>query len=222
MMLRQIKLHGQNGFTILEMMIAASVFSVILLIAAAGVLSFTNAYYKGVTSTTTQQAARAVLDDVAQNVQVSGSGMSFGGGSGKWLCLKGSLQYAYQLGRPVTKSVTAHSLVKDSDSTCANSAILDSAFTSAEQREMLGEHMRLAVFDVQPVPSTSAFTIHVRVIYGDSDLLTVGGSDLPSGVDANPAWWANSANGPNVSCKSGIGSQFCAVSDLTTTVQARM
>jgi hypothetical protein len=65
--------------------------------------------------------------------------------------------------------------------------------------------MRLGDLTINPLGG-GAYTVHVRVIYGDSDVLT-----SPNGSD-----WSN------VTCQGGAGSQFCAVSDLTTTVQTRL
>jgi len=46
----------QSGFTLVELMIATMVFSVILLVITYGVVRFTNSYYKGLNSSTTNSA----------------------------------------------------------------------------------------------------------------------------------------------------------------------
>jgi len=214
---------GQRGFTILELMIATSVFSVILLVAAAGILSFTNKYYKGVTASTTQAAARAVLSDITQNIQLSsGSVLSDVNNGVGFICVNGSQQYAFRLGGPVVGSGNRHAMVKDSDSACENADVLGQTTLNATQREMLGDHMRLATFDVTPGPAarTPTYIVHIRLIYGEYDLMTINGHDLTAAQDVDAQWWAN--NGSQVTCKSTVGSQFCAVSDLSTTVQVRV
>jgi hypothetical protein len=65
--------------------------------------------------------------------------------------------------------------------------------------------MRLGALTIESLDG-GAYSVHVRVIYGDSDVMT-----SPNGSD-----WSN------VICKGGAGSQFCAVSDLITTVQPRL
>jgi hypothetical protein len=51
--------------------------------------------------------------------------------------------------------------------------------------------------------TTGLYSIDVRVVYGDDDLLI------------NPT-------ATNATCKVGSGSQFCAVSELSTVVQQRI
>ena len=80
------------------------------------------------------------------------------------------------------------------------SAAFPAAITNG--RELLGNHMRLGTLDI--TPNGSLYTIHLRVIYGDNDLLS------------------DTSDFSKASCVGSIpGSQFCAVSDLTTTVQKR-
>jgi hypothetical protein len=74
-------------------------------------------------------------------------------------------------------------------------------------RELLGPHMRLGALDI--TSAGSLYTVHVRVIYGDDDLLT------PT-VSGSTDWNSELCSGTTA------GSQFCAVSDLTTTVKQRL
>src|SRR5215813_11934354 len=58
-----------GGFTILELLIASGVFAVILLVVAVGVIRFSNDYYRGVTASKTQSAARAIMLRVSQSIE---------------------------------------------------------------------------------------------------------------------------------------------------------
>lgn len=60
---------NQHGFTILELMIATMVFGVMMLFATTGMIEIGRAYYKGITSSKTQEVARSVERDVANAVQ---------------------------------------------------------------------------------------------------------------------------------------------------------
>src|SRR5262249_25193419 len=66
----------QAGFTIVELMVATLVFSTILIVITYGVLSFTRAYYNGVTNSTTQDTARNIISTISQAVEFNGSGIN--------------------------------------------------------------------------------------------------------------------------------------------------
>lgn len=61
-MSKQRVIYWQEGFTVVELMIATLVFSVILTVITMGVLSFRNRYYKAVNASTTQNTTRTVID----------------------------------------------------------------------------------------------------------------------------------------------------------------
>jgi prepilin-type N-terminal cleavage/methylation domain-containing protein len=216
--LSRLSAKRQQGFTILELMIATTVFAVILLVAAAGILSFSHDYYRGVTTSNTQAAARAILNDISQNIQLSSSVQL----NGNWMCINRTTQYAWHLGGPVAGALpNQHTMVRDTNSDCSAAINLNNPLT-ASQQEMPGEHMQIGALDITPLTMgvTPAYTIHVRLVFGEWDLLQVNGTPLTSGDANNTAFWAS--NGGKISCRSGIGSQYCAVSDLTTTVQVRL
>lgn len=206
------------GFTILELLVATMVFAVILLVVAAGVISFTNSYYKGVTSAKTQAVARSIIAEISQTVEFGKPPVALPPVSGgiNGICIDNTL-YAYKIGQEVTDNSPSqplnqghHGLIASDGSGCSSGKI-PSGFINAlgypgtpvppGSRELLGQHMRLGSLSV--TGSGSLYTIHVRVIYGDNDLL-------------NSAAWATAQ------CASVTGSQFCAVADLTTTVERRL
>jgi len=210
-----VKQSAASGFTILELMIAASVFAVILLVVAGGVISFTNDYYKGITSSKTQDVTRSIIDTLTQSIQFGKSvstGLS-GPGGAQGICIDNTL-YSYVIGQQVTDTSpngaihqAYHGLIADSGGCGAPSVPNSNAALASTRRELLGQHMRLSALSVSS--AGTLYTIHVRVIYGDDDLLvpTVGGGTN----------WANELCGGSIT-----GSQFCAVSDLTTTVKQRL
>ncbi len=201
----------QHGFTILELMVATAVFSVILLIVAIGAISFTNSYYKGVTSSKTQAVARSIMSNLVQAIQFGqlvNPNLVSGNYSG--ICVDNTL-YSFVLGQQVTDSLpfgphqAYHGLIESTGNDCSSQAPIvpnSSNPLPGNQRELLGQHMRLGALSV--TPAGSLYTVRVRVIYGDDDLLT---SNI----------WATALCAGNVT-----GSDFCAVSDLTTTVGRRL
>ena len=210
------KRKGQAGFTILELMIAAGVFAVIMLIVATGVISFTNRYYKGITTAKTQATARSVLNTISQSIQFgqnvvlptyNAAATTYG------MCIDDTL-YAFRPGQEVNDagSIGAnqgyHALVAMKG--CSLPATLPTTATLANGRELLGEHMRLNYLKV--TQNGNLYTINLRIVYGDNVLLS---QPLPGNV---PAWLS-----VKETCSgSQAGTQFCAVADLSTTVEKRL
>ena len=214
----------ETGFTILELMIAATVFSVILLIVAIGVISFTNSYYKGVAASKTQATARDIMAAVTQSIQF-GKDVNTVSGSGnvRGVCVDSTL-YAYVPGQQVTdsninpgKHQGYHGLAQQTGQNCT--AGVPNALASAlgspgvanlnGSRELLGPHMRVDKFTVSG--NGDVFTVHLRLIYGDDDVLTPTVTGSTNWDTSNEQCVANQ-----------LGGQFCAVSDLTTTVERRL
>jgi prepilin-type N-terminal cleavage/methylation domain-containing protein len=197
---------NQKGFTIVELMIATSVFSVLLLVASATVVRFTNGFQKALAQNTTQNVTRSIVDTVSQSLQFGG-GMSelADNGSTKGYCV-GSVNYSFLLGRRLGSEAgdVQHALVQlpgtGVDCGAGNAQNLTSGPVSGS--EMLSDRMRLSKFNISK--AGNVFTVTVKVAYGDDDLL-----DDPTGPDSK--------------CKDQqAGTQFCAVSELSTTVKARI
>jgi prepilin-type N-terminal cleavage/methylation domain-containing protein len=191
----------QSGFTIVELMIATMVFSVILMVIVFGVIHFSNAYYKGINSSLTQTTARNAIDTVSQAIQFGTTTQpsSDDGVTGQF-CAGGKV-FLYTLGKQLTTtpSVANWGLYRvDSSSGCTLTS------GTAGGTELLSNKMRLADLSVsQPDATSNLWSISLRVVFGDDDLLT-----NPANTDAN--------------CKLNTGAQFCSVSALSTTVQQRI
>ena len=63
---------AENGFTIVELMIATTVLSVILLLASVVIIGIGNLFYKGVAQSQTQGDVRTIIDDVSQHLKLDG------------------------------------------------------------------------------------------------------------------------------------------------------
>lgn len=215
----------QKGFTIIELLIATSVFSVVLLIASTASIQIGRLYYKGLVSARTQEVARNVMDSVGQDLQFSDS-KSFkqdytdsGLAQINWatqspsepvshafaVCI-GSSRYTYWLGQQVQGG--NHGLVVDT-------APASGCAPAASGTELLGDNMRLTQFSVvRPATNTGTYNLSIKVAYGDSDLLTTYNED-GSRVTGSEL--------KDTLCRSGIaGNSFCATSMLDTTVKRRL
>ena len=210
---RDRRVREQQGFTIVELLIATAVFGLVLLFVSTAVLQFSRVYYKGVTETNTQDAARGVMDRIGQAIQFDGGTVTStttpSPGTPATFCV-GNVQYTYILGYQLTDSTpgthqTNHALVMRNYPGCTASSPPSPMDLSATGQELLSPNMRLANLSVTNVPGTPTYRISIRVVFGDDTLL-----NGPTTTTANciPAY--------------STGTQFCALSDLSTVVTKRV
>lgn len=215
----------QGGFTIIELMLATAVFSLILLLATASLIQVSRMYYKGVTSANTQAAARGIIDDISRPLQFSGDTpltggpQTFGSLTVSSFCL-GTQRFSYVVDRQLKDAPdyalnqSQHVLWRDtmtSSATCDPLDLTDAApsdgqsIVPSDGVEMLTPNMRLSR-DIRPtqIGTSGLWEVHAWVVYGDEDLLD----------RSDPA---------RITCAGGvIGAQFCAVSELSTVVTRRL
>ncbi len=203
---------NKTGFTLVELLIASAVFSVILLLATSAILQITRTYQKGLTQSLTQETARAVIEDISRTVQFSGGTVTTpitANGASKGFCV-GDKRYSYLLYSQLTTEPAPPAgksnnvLVVDSVSACNSGTLAQNLLSgglTAGSKELLGPRMRLSLMDVSPGSTTGSWKIDLRVVSGDDDLITQPGQDA---------------------CVTQTGSQFCAVSRLSTVVEKRV
>lgn len=200
-----------SGFTIIELMIATAVLSVVLLLSTILITAIGNLYYKGVNQSRTQDNLRSITDDVTQNLELTDGNLTLGsisrgGYTIKAYCI-GSVRYSYVIGVKIgTGSGTInHVLWRDNNSSggCIPLDLTQSTPTavgSINGVEMIAPNSRLTSFDI--TPSSSPYSVSISTAFGDSDLLI--------------------GNGINTTCKGGAGQQFCATASLSTTAVRRV
>lgn len=192
------KQRNQQGFTIVELLIATLVFSVVLLVVTIGIIQITRVYYKGITESNTQNTARTLMDTITQGIQFSGGNVTTTSGAGtKAFCI-GNQQFSYKTGTKMTD--TSGGIVRLNSAPNCTSA---TAVNLAGGTEFMSPKMRLSNLQVDSL-GNNLYRVQIRVVYGDDDLLN------------NPASTA-------ASCRGAIaGSQFCSISELTSTVVKRV
>jgi len=206
-MRKRLSIHGSNqGFTIVELLVATLVFSIVLLTVTLGIVQISRVYYKGINEADVQNTARSIMDTVTQSIQFSGATVTATPtaqiGALQAFCI-GNTQYNYRLGyqlvdsSPGTNQTTLALASKDSVSGCEGAA------ASNGGKEFLSPNMRLSNLKVTEISPDRLYKVTVRVVFGDDDLL-------------------NNPTAANASCKSTAGSQFCSVSELTSTVYKRV
>jgi len=226
----KLKKSNAAGFTIIELLIATLIFSLVLMLITVSVLSFTKSYYQGVNQSNTQTAARAIIDDISQAIQFSGGGINPGladpGDGSNGFCI-GNRRYSFLLGWQLIEvdptadlNQSKHALVVDTTGVCTGSkaqAIHNDGPVAGT--ELLPPRMRLAKLNVESTGSPAVWRVTVRVVYGDNDLLCSpsNGADCKTGDTTSPL------NKPDLSCKVAFaGSQYCAAAELSTVVKKRV
>lgn len=241
------------GFTIIELLIATLIFSLVLILVMTGVMQFTRQYYKGVIASNTQNTARAIIDEVTRTIQFNTGSLyvlksttlmpnTDPAAPALGYCIGETKRYSFKLNAQVTDGTantgahqSNHGLITDGVSGCStatpaldvtNPDILTNPDIQTGRallnaRELLGQRMRLSKFTIETVPNMAGtYTITVRVVYGDDDLLcTPSITDSCVGRNTTPDPLTDAAT---LTCKSTIGNQFCAVSELSTTVKKRV
>jgi prepilin-type N-terminal cleavage/methylation domain-containing protein len=220
---------NDQGFTIIELMIATVAFSIVLLILTFGIIQITNVYYKGVTITTTQNVLRDIANDISQSIEFSGAQVTgqtdltnpTQAGTTQAFCI-GTTGYLYQLGYEVETNPGSnqayHGLVVINDDpncpynpSAGSYSLRTSSSIPTGGQEILDTGMRLSKLIVTENPIVSGlYNIDIQVTYGDDSFLN------------HP----NSINGltptSNVSCILSVGDQFCDIAELNSAVEMRL
>ncbi len=203
--------RSQEGFTIIELLIASAVFSVVLVMLVAAFIQIGRIFYKGVNMSSTQDATRTILQDIgndiifAQNTPPNFTASSTGSGS---FCV-GAHRYSYFLGNQVSSASPA-GVYRETLGGCPTLAQQPVNLSSANQ--LLGSGMQLNEIDISCAVSRCTTHLHV-VFYGAGGTTGLFGST--SGY--NPAYQAKDAQ-----CTGALtSSQYCATADFESTVLQR-
>lgn len=183
-----------DGFTLIELMISMTILAVILLLIATTSISIGRIYYKGVTSSRTQETARSLSAQLSRTIQTTQPTNDAFGNIGAF-CV-GSTRYTYAT---VDSGVGSH-LYTDTSNACT----VPSSFTGG--KELLPTGVKLTRFSLtHSVNNPKLWTINIGVAIGDDDLFQ-----------------RNPPGGPIVGCiAASQGGQFCDVAQLTTSVYGR-
>lgn len=223
-----MKWPNNHGFTIVELMIATSIFSIILLLCATSLVTIGKIYHKGLISSKTQEAARVIMEDLASQVQFSGGKPSsltsgiYSGLSVNSFCIRDT-RYTYAIDAQVDDNglnaalhKSPHALWRDTTNNpivCPQADLTTSDPDAAAStnhgiansgREMVSAGMRLRTLSVKNTQG-NLWKIDVGLVYGDDATLTR--KPLPSPNDT-----ITGCAGTN------DGGNFCAISDLSTEV----
>jgi len=217
---------NRAGFTIIELMIATAVLSIILLLVTVMITRIGDLYYKGITQSRLQEDARSITTDVTQDLELSSGALEKPPTPScfydpdvtttdpacpldsevpvRAYCING-VRYSYIVGEQIGVDI-AHVLWRDSPGGSAPCRPLNITLQNpggTDGSELIAPDSQLTEFRIKPISTSPAFySISVYVAYGASNLL--------------------SGTGVNTACMGGTGNQFCATAGLTTTAAQRI
>ena|SRR3990167_1229033 len=191
-----------TGFTIIELLIATSVFTIILLAAVIGFFTVGQTFYKGVSNSQTQTVARKILDSASSDIRFAStvtSAIPIDSGNSYYICI-GEVRYTYNFYKKVEldnhDTSNNFGIIRDEPGACG-SPFGSGAIEYNNPTELLANKMRLGGFFVWP-KGDNLYQVVVKVAYGDNESLEE---------------FDNYA----VSCDTNLtSSRFCAVSELST------
>lgn len=207
------------GFTILEVMIATMIFTVVLLLCMQAVTRIGYLYYKGVTSAQIQDLTRQLSDEFAQQIQF-GSKPPFpdtiqgGNPSTPLIFCVGDNRYRAVMNRAMggyggTVTTVLQRTSLGGAGTCNTS---DTGFSGAT--ELAPRGMRILKLNIIKNPSANVWSVDIRLALGAGT-----NAEDDSQIFDN----IGDTNYSNATCKTQVaGAQFCSVAELRTTLLRRI
>lgn len=210
-----IKNRQNQGFTIIELMIATVVFAIILLMTLGGFVQIGRTFYKGITISRAENTIRTIADSLSADIRLS---QVAGGTATQSSASDPSVSY-FCIGRHIY--YFKQGVIFDNDSSSSNKPNVSNfglnrgdmnssckdpraaGNTPTNIQELLSEKMRVSklLVSCSSQADNRLCELSIHIAYGDNDLL------------------APSANDPNALCKGAIaGTQFCATADINTSV----
>lgn len=221
-MKKVLPLRSQAGFTITELMISSVAFAVLLLMLSYGIISFSNRYYRGVNVALTQGVTRSVVDTISQSIQFGTAQITPTDSSRNYFCA-GGYYFIYnnagQMFTGDTATQTGLYMTPMLTDVCSSPPTIP----TSNGKQLLADRIRISRLDVQPSGTPNMFLVDLTLAYGDRDLICAPISHAGScAAGATALLDAQLANAPDAQCRLQAGSQYCAASRLTTTVQRRV
>lgn len=226
----------EKGFTIVELMLATTVFSVVLMTVTAGILYMTKQYQHSAYVSRTQATATSIVQTVSNAIKYGGSPnvikrsvVLANDVDADSRCINNreitsvlgrKLVAPTETGVSATSTSTHTGLLLRQGSACLSPIVPGERSLGA--KELLANGMRLADFDISQVAGvTGAYEIRVRVVYGEDDLLcsrSVGDSCTNAATQLNAAQIKAARD---LECKPFAGREYCSMSELRTLVRSR-
>ena len=205
------KVNKSKGFTIIELLIATTVFSIILVGLLSVFVQISRMYYKGINMSNTQNATRTITQDLVDDIRFGSSAPNAAGASGGtasgYFCV-GTHRYTYYLGQQVGAVQLAGMFRETVANTCPSLVAQPVDTSTADQ--LLDAGQQLNRFNLSCSLGRCLISVHVIFFGGDHSGLFASASNPTS---LTP-WLEKDAE-----CTGGLtSSQFCATADYNRTL----
>jgi prepilin-type N-terminal cleavage/methylation domain-containing protein len=223
----------QTGFTIIELLVATTIFSIILVIIVSSFLQVGRMFYKGVSISNTNEAARNLVDTITNDARLanfqSGNTLNPDGSLNtdpsfkKYFCV-GPHRYTYWLAQQVKDSnihtdanlMTAGVVQDETGGSCRSPADLG----GTRNNQVLGPDMQINKLSVVENSTNTALTVSVHIVFYGADNTVFNSSDSTMvNTTADPGRASRAAD---AYCSGNLlSTQFCAVANIDTNVTLR-
>lgn len=200
--------NNQSAFTIVELIIASSVFSMVVLGAGMMIIQISRLYYKGIIVSRTQTTARNIIESISRPIQYESANVSpmvIDGATNYQVICIGEDRYTFAINKKQSlaggPNDIPHAAWQDK---CVGSVPNLASTSLSGGRDLLSNNMWVNSIYVEPVntPDPGLWKVGLTVMYGDEDLIDMS---------------------PPVKCKGNIaGSQWCSVITYKTMVFKRI
>ena len=193
------KSKSQRGFTVIELLIATAVFSVVLLVFVTSFLRLSELFYKGVNLTNTQESARNMIQSISSDIQFYNQAPQVFP-SENYFCI-GTHRYTYV---PYVQydpsSSSAIGMIKENLPNCVSPTIQPANLRNGQ--EMLDPGMQINKMIIT-CNASGLCSVSTHLVYYSNDPTVLS----PSSIDP-----AALCTGPASS------TQFCATADYSSTI----
>jgi prepilin-type N-terminal cleavage/methylation domain-containing protein len=212
-----------TGFTIIELLVATTVFSIVLMVILASFLQIGRMFYKGISVSNTQETARSVVESISDDMKLSQSFIPTANynTTAKYFCV-GDHRYVYNIDHvkvgqgDVTgpQPVSPRGIIESTVNGCPPPS--SAAGTNVQQ--LLGPDMQLNDFSVA-CPTLNNCNIHIHIVFYGFDDSVFNSSSHPDDTSSDHSAAINDAD---AYCSGSLlSTQFCAVADIDSTVAMR-
>lgn len=206
-----MKRMNKKGFTIVELMIATTIFSGILLMMIMAYLYMSKAFVHAYIQAQTQTAARNVITSVSQSLSLSGGEVRkltpTTGPVFEAYCI-GNDEYSYTINDPINNSPTpTNNFSPDNPSLpfhMNNTHCQDAPDTSSSQGIIVGNGIYIKDFSISPIATGSSIVkINIQLYYGAGGQLVTPNFNCP-GLDSGGEFCSTASYSTYVNINNGV------------------
>lgn len=223
---------GDKAFTIVEVLIATTIFALVLSSTVVVILGFTHRYYKAVNSSTTQNSSRTIINNVVQAIEFSGATVQpKSSGNVNTYCI-GNVQFDYN---NIFAGSAPFALIETPD---AGTCTTITGTPGASSQELLGSNLQVLKFDITclsgptggplpctaPTPKPNVYQVDLIVSYGSVQNSLCDLLQNPHCPQSGQNTGINGTSKPTdgFSCIINTSAPFCDVVELTAVAGTRI